>query len=200
MDPEAAKAQVRAQVAAVLEDRKVGDVAYFLGQLLDLAVPGLAAHQGRRGRPRSSCSSMRRAVIKRFLEADAARGARREGPLVLVFDDLHWAHDDSLDLLAVPRREPPRADPPRCASRARRCSSRRATAGRATAASATRVIELSPLGDDRRRGGHAGPPGAVRRRPRRSRTSSTRRARSPAATRRSSSRWSASTTTPASSR
>src|SRR5690606_4288701 len=29
MDPEAAKAQVRAQVAAVLEDRKVGDVCFF---------------------------------------------------------------------------------------------------------------------------------------------------------------------------
>src|SRR5437868_1047785 len=36
MDAEAAKAQVRAQAAAVLEDRKVGDVVYFLGQLLDL--------------------------------------------------------------------------------------------------------------------------------------------------------------------
>src|SRR5262249_11996642 len=36
MDAEAAKAQVRPQVAAVLDDRKVGDVLYFLGQLLDL--------------------------------------------------------------------------------------------------------------------------------------------------------------------
>ena len=36
MDGEAAKAQIRAQVAAVLEDRKVGDVCYFLGQLLEL--------------------------------------------------------------------------------------------------------------------------------------------------------------------
>src|SRR4051812_36858077 len=31
MDPGAAKVQVRSQVAAVLEDRKVGDVVYFLG-------------------------------------------------------------------------------------------------------------------------------------------------------------------------
>src|SRR5882724_11334056 len=36
MDGEAAKAQIRAQVAAVLEDRKVGDVCFFLGQLLEL--------------------------------------------------------------------------------------------------------------------------------------------------------------------
>jgi tetratricopeptide (TPR) repeat protein len=40
-------------------------------------------------------------VIKAFLEADASPGASEQrGPIVLVLDDLHWAHDDSLDLLA----------------------------------------------------------------------------------------------------
>jgi tetratricopeptide (TPR) repeat protein/type II secretory pathway predicted ATPase ExeA len=96
MDPEAAKAQVRAQVAAVLEDRKVGDVAYFLGQLLDLEFqdsPLIRAVEG----DAQQLRSMRRAVIKNFLETDAAKVSE---PLVLVFDDLHWAHDDSLELLA----------------------------------------------------------------------------------------------------
>ena len=96
MDPEAAKAQVRAQVAAVLEDRKVGDVAYFLGQLLDLEFqdsPLIKAVEG----DAQQLRSMRRAVIKSFLETDAAK---QPEPLVLVFDDLQWAHDDSLDLLA----------------------------------------------------------------------------------------------------
>jgi tetratricopeptide (TPR) repeat protein len=96
MDAEAAKAQVRAQVAAVLEDRKVGDVAYFLGQLLDLQFqdsPLIKALEG----DAQQLRSMRRAVIKSFLEADANRAGE---PLVLVFDDLQWAHDDSLDLLA----------------------------------------------------------------------------------------------------
>jgi tetratricopeptide (TPR) repeat protein len=96
MDPEAAKAQVRAQVAAVLGDRKVGDVAYFLGQLLDLAFqdsPLIRAVEG----DAQQLRSMRRAVIKSFLETDASKA---EEPLVLVFDDLQWAHDDSLDLLA----------------------------------------------------------------------------------------------------
>src|SRR5271163_2870534 len=72
MDPEAAKAQVRAQVAAVLEDRKVGDVAYFLGQLLDLEFqdsPLIKAVEG----DAQQLRSMRRAVIKGFLEADARR-------------------------------------------------------------------------------------------------------------------------------
>jgi tetratricopeptide (TPR) repeat protein/type II secretory pathway predicted ATPase ExeA len=96
MDAEAAKGQVRAQVAAVLEDRKVGDVAYFLGQLLELKFqdsPLIKAVEGDVQQMRS----MRRAVIKSFLEADAAKGAE---PLVLVFDDLQWAHDDALQLLA----------------------------------------------------------------------------------------------------
>jgi tetratricopeptide (TPR) repeat protein/type II secretory pathway predicted ATPase ExeA len=96
MDAEAAKAQVRAQVASVLEDRKVGDVAYFLGQLLDLefqSSPLIRAVEG----DVQQLRSMRRAVIKAFLETDAGKSPE---PLVLVFDDLQWAHDDSLDLLA----------------------------------------------------------------------------------------------------
>src|SRR5579862_1581202 len=38
-DPEAAEDQVRSQVTAVLDDRKVGDVVYFIGQLLGLRFP-----------------------------------------------------------------------------------------------------------------------------------------------------------------
>jgi tetratricopeptide (TPR) repeat protein len=96
MDPEAAKAQVRTQVAAVLDDRKVGDVAYFLGQLLDLEFqdsPLIKAVEG----DAQQLRSMRRAVIRSFLETDAGKGSE---PLILVFDDLQWAHDDSLELLA----------------------------------------------------------------------------------------------------
>jgi tetratricopeptide (TPR) repeat protein len=96
MDAEAAKAQVRAQVAAVLDDRKVGDVAYFLGQLLDLQFqdsPLIKAVEG----DAQQLRSMRRAVIKSFLEIDAGKAPE---PLVLVFDDLQWAHDDSLELLS----------------------------------------------------------------------------------------------------
>jgi tetratricopeptide (TPR) repeat protein len=96
MDAEAAKAQVRAHVAAVHEDRKVGDVAYFLGQLLDLAFADSPLIKAVEGDPQQ-VRLMRRAVIKSFLETDANKGT---DPLVLVFDDLQWAHDDSLDLLA----------------------------------------------------------------------------------------------------
>ncbi len=128
MDGEAAKAQIRTQVAAVLEDRKIGDVCYFLGQLLELEFSDSPLIQAVRG-DSQQMHLLRRAVIKRFFEADAllipqvlrdtnpaAEGAapaptpasippgapkstRGRGPIVLVFDDLHFAHEESLDLL-----------------------------------------------------------------------------------------------------
>jgi len=116
MDPEAAKAQVRAQAAAVLEDRKVGDVAYFLGQLLDLQFLDSPLIKAVQSDPQQ-VRHLRRAVIKRFLEADAVyapentsspppslgttaqHNATARGPIVLVFDDLHFAHEEALDLL-----------------------------------------------------------------------------------------------------
>ncbi len=138
MDGEAAKAQIRTQVAAVLEDRKVGDVCYFLGQLLELEFHDSPLIQAVRA-DSQQMRLLRRAVIKRFLEADALqlpaplrdtspdgeeagaegtsakpgkakapsvteghaapKSTRGRGPIVLVFDDLHFAHEESLDLL-----------------------------------------------------------------------------------------------------
>jgi tetratricopeptide (TPR) repeat protein len=103
MDPEAAKAQVRTQVASVLEDRKVGDVVYFLGQILGLEFLDSPLIKAVEGDPQQ-LHRLRTAVIKRFLEADALHPAAPGAPsppppIVLVFDDLQWAHDDSLDLL-----------------------------------------------------------------------------------------------------
>lgn len=96
MDPEAAKAQVRAQVAQVLEDRKVGDVCWLLGQILDLEFFDSPLIQAIRHDP-AEVGALRRAVIRRFVEADArASGA----PVVFVFDDLQNAQDASLDLVA----------------------------------------------------------------------------------------------------
>mgnify|MGYP002401668668 CR=1 FL=1 len=96
MDSEAAKAQVRPQVAGVLDDRKVGDVLYFLGQLLDLKFQESPIVRALESDPQHLLSN-RHVVVRSFLEADAGKS---DEPLVLVFDDLHWAHDDSLDLLA----------------------------------------------------------------------------------------------------
>jgi tetratricopeptide (TPR) repeat protein len=93
MDADAAKRQVRQQCAKVLDDRKVGDVIYYLGQFLDLDFPEspltrAVRHDAQQG------ELVRRAVFKAFLEADASHS-----PTLLVFDDLHHAHEDSLALL-----------------------------------------------------------------------------------------------------
>lgn len=93
MDREAMKAAVRTQVAKVLDDRKVGDVVYFLGQFLDLPFEESPLTRALRDEPAQG-RLMRRAVFKAFLEADAAHS-----PTCLVFDDLAFAHDDSLSLL-----------------------------------------------------------------------------------------------------
>lgn len=93
MDEEAAKAQVRAHIATVLEDRKVGDVAYFLGQFLDLQFPDSPLTKAVSDDPREA-ALVRRSVFRSFLEADAARG-----PMCMVFEDLHEAHDESIELL-----------------------------------------------------------------------------------------------------
>jgi Cdc6-like AAA superfamily ATPase len=65
MDSEAAKAQIRTQVAAVLEDRKIGDVCYFLGQLLELEFADSPLIQAVRG-DSQHMHLLRRAVFKRF--------------------------------------------------------------------------------------------------------------------------------------
>jgi len=122
MDKEAAKAQVRSQCATVLEDRKVGDVCFFLGQLLELEFMDSPLIQAVKG-DAVQMRNLRAAVLKHFFEADAQNppvssrderdtdpdvvesaakpiAKKRVEPLVLVFDDLNNAYDDSIDLLA----------------------------------------------------------------------------------------------------
>jgi tetratricopeptide (TPR) repeat protein len=96
MDAEAAKAQMRSQMSVVLDDRKVGDFLYFLGQLIDLEFQDSPLVRALTSDPQQA-GWMRRAVLRSFLEIDAAKS---DEPLVVVFDDLQWAHDDSLALLA----------------------------------------------------------------------------------------------------
>ena len=93
MDPQVAKATVRSQVSAVLEDRKVGDVCYFLGHFLGLPFEESPLTRAVSENP-NELDVIRRAVFKAFLEADAAHA-----PTCLVFEDLDAAHDNSLALL-----------------------------------------------------------------------------------------------------
>lgn len=93
MDAEAAKAQVRAQVTQVTGDRKVEDVCFFLGQMLDLSFLESPLTRAVSDDP-SEAPRLRKAILRSFIEADAA-----QGPLCLVLEDLHLCGEDSLDLL-----------------------------------------------------------------------------------------------------
>ncbi len=94
---EVARERLREEVASLLGEEKVGDVLYFLGPLLDLTYessPLIAAIED----DPVQLKGIRRAVLKRVLEAEATGHAHR-GLLVVVLEDLHHAHEDSLDLV-----------------------------------------------------------------------------------------------------
>lgn len=93
--PEEATERVRKEVARVLGHEKVDDVCFFLGQLMGISFPESPLTQAATDDP-AQAQALRRSIVRRFLEADAARG-----PVVLFFDDLHLADADSLDLLGA---------------------------------------------------------------------------------------------------
>ncbi|HEX8952222.1 MAG TPA: AAA family ATPase, partial [Polyangia bacterium] len=91
--------KVRTQLIGVFADRRMAEVAHFLGRYLDLRDPNAGENAFIRAitlseDPRQE-DTIARTVLRRFLELDAERT-----PLVLAFDDLHLADDDSLTLLA----------------------------------------------------------------------------------------------------
>ena len=94
MSPETAKSEVRTRVAEVLDDRRVGDICFFLGQLMDLQFfdSPLTKAVGEDAAERRRLAG---AILGTFIESDAG-----QGPLVLFLEDLHLADDGSLTLLA----------------------------------------------------------------------------------------------------
>lgn len=94
---EVAKERLREEVSTLLDDRKVGDVLYFLGPLLELTFdrsPLIAAVID----DNVQLKALRRAILKRLIEAEAANHATR-GVLTIVLEDLHNSHDDSLEII-----------------------------------------------------------------------------------------------------
>lgn len=84
---------IRKEVSEVLADRQVDDVVYFIGQMLGLTFEGSFLAKAISDDPREA-QVLRSMAFRSFLTADAARG-----PVCLVFEDLHEASDESLDLL-----------------------------------------------------------------------------------------------------
>ena len=93
VDRNAASAKIREELALVLEDRRVGDVSYFLGELMNLPFAESPLTRAVADDP-SQARLMRRAILRSFVESDAERS-----PLCLVCEDLHAADEDSIELL-----------------------------------------------------------------------------------------------------
>ncbi|HEY4157944.1 MAG TPA: tetratricopeptide repeat protein, partial [Polyangiaceae bacterium] len=93
MDRAAASAKIRDELALVLDDRRVGDVGYFLGELMGLPFAESPLTRAVADDP-TQARAVRRAILKSFVEADVERG-----PLCLICEDLQVADDDSVELL-----------------------------------------------------------------------------------------------------
>ncbi|MSP63359.1 MAG: tetratricopeptide repeat protein [Myxococcales bacterium] len=100
--------KVRAELNTLFADRRVAEVIHFLGRYLQFDGSRRGAEEGRDAGLRmtpflraleehpAQHDQIARAVLRHFLEVDAART-----PLVLAFDDLHFGDDDSLGLLSA---------------------------------------------------------------------------------------------------
>ncbi|MDX2052092.1 MAG: tetratricopeptide repeat protein [Polyangiaceae bacterium] len=93
MEPEEIRSRIRSRVAEVLEDRKVGDVCFFLAQLMGLEFEDSPLTRAIADDP-AQARFLRRAVVRSFLEKDA-----QLSPICLVFEDVHHTDDDSAELL-----------------------------------------------------------------------------------------------------
>src|SRR5262249_2841381 len=79
-DPDTSRAQLRQQAARVLDDRKVGDVCFFLAQMMDLPFEQSPLTRAVQDEP-VQARFLSRAIIKNFIERDSERS-----PLCLVFE------------------------------------------------------------------------------------------------------------------
>jgi tetratricopeptide (TPR) repeat protein len=93
MDVDAVREHLRAQVTETLGDRRVTEFLHFLGAFLELTYPESPFIKAFDDDP-EQFARISRAVLRRFFEVDAHRS-----PLVIAFEDLHHASDDSLGLV-----------------------------------------------------------------------------------------------------
>ncbi|HUS63731.1 MAG TPA: tetratricopeptide repeat protein [Kofleriaceae bacterium] len=95
---DAVLARFTAEVERVFDDKRVSEVRHFLGQFVDLMVPDIHTPESPFLRVLAEnaeqLDEITRTVLRRFIEEDA-----KHGPLVLVFEDLQWADDDTLQVL-----------------------------------------------------------------------------------------------------
>ncbi len=85
--------EFKAEVRRVFSDDRISEVLHFLGGFLDLPFPDSPFLRVLTETPQQH-EEIARTVLRRFIEVDA-----QESPLVLVFDGLQWADEETLLLL-----------------------------------------------------------------------------------------------------
>lgn len=90
---EQALVEYRSELQRVFGDRRVADVAWLLGRFLGFELPDSPLSQALLAKP-DQLADLQRAVLCRFLEQDSSLQ-----PLVIVFDSLQFADDQSLELI-----------------------------------------------------------------------------------------------------
>ena len=90
----AARVRFSREVAQVFAAQDTGDILHLLGGLVGLEFQSSRFMKVLR-HTRGLDDQMARAVLRRFFEVDA-----QKSPILLVFDDMQWADDMSLSLLA----------------------------------------------------------------------------------------------------
>jgi tetratricopeptide (TPR) repeat protein len=95
-----ARAQVRAAVERVYDDRKVGDVLRLFGPILGIEFPTSPLLRALESGP-EGLKFLTQSTVRAFFELDATRHAEASGQAtILAVDDLHQADGESLELLA----------------------------------------------------------------------------------------------------
>jgi tetratricopeptide (TPR) repeat protein len=85
--------QFRREISDLFGDRRVTEFLHFLGSFVDIRFPDNPFLKTMEEHP-AQFDEIRRTVITRFFEEDA-----RRHPLILTFEDLQFAHEDSLSII-----------------------------------------------------------------------------------------------------
>ena len=93
-DGKASVARMSEEVQAVMAGEPAGEMLHCLGAFVGLEFPVTSFLKVVAENPRQM-DDISRTVLRRFVELDA-----RRNPLVIVFDDMQWADDDTLSLVS----------------------------------------------------------------------------------------------------
>jgi len=90
---DASKLRFQHEIRTVMGSDQVGEMLYFLGSFVGIDFPATPFLRAVTENAKQQ-GELARTALRRFVELDSTTG-----PLVLVFDDLQWADDDTLALI-----------------------------------------------------------------------------------------------------